>query len=232
MSSPSSAQVTAARSNIMPRVNLTKHRCIYSEFFAASGVREAYMQLLIEQKGLTFAQADIFMRNHRAYLAISDSVSESIQRNIEWCFDRDIFIPHRYNSETYGAYYTGKEVETAEAEFFYHYFQSSAPNGAKYTVFSVAITGMLCDLRRVTEIRASITDSGDYSFCQSIAEQLRRECDGLAVPSVRNVAGNCCPIFNRTAITIGVWVKEADLPVAVRAVPASLSAQAERSVVG
>ena len=175
----------AAKRNISVRLNLTKYRCMNSDFFEATNIRKSYLQMLTEVKGLSFAQAELFLQSHRGYL-LTESVKQSIERNIAWCFDRDNFIAQRYNTELFGAYYTGKEVETCEKEFAHHYLKNKTIKPTQYTIFSIQLSGKLSDLRPISEIRAQITDDSDYSVCQFFAAEMRSLCDGLAVPSVRN----------------------------------------------
>jgi hypothetical protein len=195
---------------ILMRAKMVKHRCVDSTYFEASRVRKAYVDLLVA-KGLSIAQANLFLRAHRAYLFISDSVNESIGRNIAWCFDRHSFFPQRYNTDFFGAYYTAKEVETSEKEFEFHYRKAMPTSAVTYTVFSVEVTGNMADLRSVSELNAAIIDPIDYTLCQGLADRLRAYCDGLAVPSIRHRTGNCCPIFSRATLTPGELIKEGDL---------------------
>ena len=201
--------VEQAKNGVKLRPSMTKHRCVNSNYFEASKVRNSYIDMLI-RKGLSLAQANLFLRTHRSYLNISDSIVDSINRNIAWCFDRYDFIPQRYNTDVFGAYYTGKEIDTSEKEYEYHYRKAKPDHPVSYTVFSLEVAAKLADLRPIPAIQAAITHAANYTLCQRIATALRAVCDGLAVPSVRNPRGNCCPIFSRLSLTPGAWVKEGE----------------------
>lgn len=202
--------IRRAQENVIKRLKMFKHRCVNSDFFEASKVRQAYEQML-RDKGLSEEQIDLFLVSHRRYLFIRDDIRASIERNIAWAFNKSIFVPQRYNTEFFGAYYTGKEVETVEKEFEFYYRKTKNTKPVKYTVFSLEVSAQVADLRSISEIRSFIVDPVDYSVCQLFGDELRTHCEALAVPSVRHSTGNCCPIFVPSTLVPGDWVKDGEL---------------------
>ncbi len=201
------ASVIAAVEEILKtlrdREELRKYRCVASEFFSASALYEKFLKMLIEDKGLTYAEATLFLRRSRPHLtAIRESFYQSVDRNVAWALDKKPHVPQRYNTSEFGAFYTAKEIETAISERKYHYdkLPGNGKKNLRYTVYSVHFSGQMIDFRTIPAIKPDLTHGSDYSNCQFLASEVRKSCDAIAVQSVRALDGNCCPIFAKHTI--------------------------------
>jgi len=107
----------------------------------------------------------------------------------------------RFNNETFGAYYTARERETAVQETRYHREQflratGEAPLEIGMRLLSATLEADLHDLRGHRSIWPDVYHQTDYSFSQMLAQLLReRNSWGIAYDSVRHAGGECAAVF-------------------------------------
>jgi RES domain len=120
----------------------------------------------------------------------------------------------RFAGPRAGAYYAGRELETALRETAYHFarFAADSNDPPRYETMRVLVGKITVRFHDVAVLaepeRAAILDPDDYSASQAYAQKLRDTgANGIVYPSVRNPGGQCIAAFRPKAVGIPVQTK-------------------------
>jgi hypothetical protein len=112
----------------------------------------------------------------------------------------------RFNGPDRGAWYSGFELETSQAEVAFHKTVELAEIGfpdesVTYDEFLADFTGTFHDLRSAPGFRAYLAPDS-YVASQALAERLLQEGSlGVVYPSVRRAGGTCLACFRPALVT-------------------------------
>jgi RES domain-containing protein len=121
--------------------------------------------------------------------------------------------PSRFNDETFGAYYTGLERETAIRETVHHRqiflaATAEAPMEIGMRMLTATLDAQLHDVRGGGAAWPGIYHPSDYSSSRLLAQTLRRRDSwGITYDSVRHPGGQCAAVFRPHALT-NCWPAE------------------------
>jgi RES domain-containing protein len=107
----------------------------------------------------------------------------------------------RFADGTFGAYYAGKELETAVAESAHHRAiflarTREAAGEVDMRVYLADIRGDFVDVRGHGRRKPAIMHPDDYTASQAFARGKREEgANGIVYDSVRNPGGECVAVF-------------------------------------
>lgn len=120
----------------------------------------------------------------------------------EWVMGAFIYgSPSRFNDDTFGAYYTSKERETAIRETVYHKEQFLAATGEPALNISMRmlvahLNGMFHDIRGYGNLLGDVYHTTNYTASRALAHVLRgRASAGITYNSVRYPGGECTAVF-------------------------------------
>jgi hypothetical protein len=112
----------------------------------------------------------------------------------------------RFSTRRFGAYYAGRELETAIRETVYHRERflratSEGPMELDMRELRATLDGALHDLRGLRAAHPSLYHSSDYTASQQFATALRDGgSGGIAYDSVRHEGGECVAVFRPTLL--------------------------------
>lgn len=120
----------------------------------------------------------------------------------------------RFSRQHAGAYYAGRELETALRETAYHFgrFAADSNDPPRYETMRVLVGRVDARLHDVGSMpareRAAVLDPDSYVASQALAQQLRDGgSNGVVYSSVRNAGGQCVAAFRPRAVGIPVQTK-------------------------
>jgi hypothetical protein len=114
---------------------------------------------------------------------------------------------NRFNNQQFGAYYAGKDFDTAVLETIYHRERFLAatdtkPQDLDNLVLSADIKAEMHDIRGLNATYPELYDPADYSYSQAFAKELREQKSwGIVYDSLRNVGGECVAALRPPAVT-------------------------------
>lgn len=130
------------------------------------------------------------------------------------CFTHLNPLGSRFATARAGAYYAGREFETALRETAYHFarFAADSDDPPRYETMRVLVGKIDVRFHDVASLpeseRKAILDPSAYGASQAFADKLRdAESNGVVYPSVRNVGGQCIAAFRPKAVGIPVQTK-------------------------
>ena len=107
----------------------------------------------------------------------------------------------RFTDETFGAYYAGKDLDTAINETVFHTGKFAregrlGPIAFEKQVIEARIRGTFHDLRKVLPDK-KILSPDSYAASQAFALKLRQQekSHGIVYPSVRSAGGECVAVY-------------------------------------
>lgn len=115
--------------------------------------------------------------------------------------------PSRFNDDSFGAYYTARERETAIRETVYHRERFLAATGQPameigMRMLHANLDAMLHDIRGRLATLPEVYHDTSYSASQGLAQLLRgRHSWGITYDSVRHRGGECAAVFRPRAVT-------------------------------
>ena len=116
-------------------------------------------------------------------------------------------IGGRFTDGTYGAYYAGRDLETAIDETVYHRERflratAEAPIELDMRVLRARLDADLHELRGLQSSHPEIYHPDDYSASQALARRLRAPGSwGVVYDSVRRAGGECVAVFRPRALS-------------------------------
>lgn len=120
----------------------------------------------------------------------------------------------RFSGQRAGAYYAGREFETALRETAYHFgrFAADSNDLPRYETMRVLVGSIDARLHDVGSMpareRAAVLNPDSYAASQFLAQQLRDGgSNGVVYSSVRNAGGQCVAVFRPRAVGIPVPTK-------------------------
>lgn len=116
-------------------------------------------------------------------------------------------IGGRFTDGTYGAYYAGRDLETAIDETVYHRERflratAEAPIELDMRVLRARLEADLHELRGLQHTHPEIYHPDDYATSQALARRLRAAGSwGIVYDSVRRAGGECVAVFRPRALS-------------------------------
>lgn len=113
----------------------------------------------------------------------------------------------RFSDGSYGAFYAGRELDTAVAETVYHRERfmraTSEPRmELDMRVYTVDLESDLHDIRGLQSDLAEVYAADSYAASQGLARRLREKGSlGLVYDSVRHPGGECAAVFRPKALS-------------------------------
>lgn len=112
----------------------------------------------------------------------------------------------RFTDGTFGAFYAGRDLDTAIDETVYHRERflaatEEAPMEVEMRVLRVRLSAEVYDVRSLGDRYPEIYDRGDYSASQHFGRAVREAAgSGIVYDSVRREGGECVAIYRPRAI--------------------------------
>jgi len=113
----------------------------------------------------------------------------------------------RFSSNDFGAYYAGRELQTALRESMFHrekfLSQTTLPAQDVDNVLILAdIQGQMHDIRGMKKSRPNLYHATNYAHCQTFARDLKEHGSfGIVYYSVRNPSGQCVAVLRPSVIS-------------------------------
>lgn len=113
----------------------------------------------------------------------------------------------RFTDGTYGAYYAGKDLQTAIDETVYHRERFLRATGEEpieldMRVLRARLSADLHDVRAMSRVAPEIYHPEDYSASQALGRRLRAlRSWGIVYDSVRRAGGECVAVFRPRALS-------------------------------
>jgi len=127
---------------------------------------------------------------------------------IEWPFQN--WQSSRFSKGRHGVWYGSDCIETSAFESAYNWYKRLLCDAgfenhsviAERSVYSVACSAALLELRRVVDAYPDLLHASDYTFCQALGNRINREGHpGLITLSVRRPGGENVAIFNPSVLS-------------------------------
>ena len=118
--------------------------------------------------------------------------------------DEQVFVT-RFSDGSFPVFYSSMDPETAEAEVRY-WFSKFAGNPAGkrtawYRRFKCSFEGTVKDLQPKKGEWPALMHDNNYSFCNRLGAEAKKDLDGLLAPSVRRLEGTNVPVFSRRTLS-------------------------------
>jgi hypothetical protein len=146
-------------------------------------------------------------KNNIHLIPEEDRISGPGAGRIMPCFTILDGASNRFSNQEFGAYYAGKNFDTAVLETVYHrekFLDATAekPQDLDNWVLNADIKAEMHDIRGLRTTHPELYDQVDYSRSQAFAKELREQKSwGIIYDSVRNIGGECVAALRPPAVT-------------------------------
>lgn len=127
---------------------------------------------------------------------------------IEWPFEH--WQSSRFSNGQHGVWYGSDCIETSVFESAYNWYKRLLCDAgfenhsviAERSVYSVACSAALLELRSAADAYPDLLNASDYTFCQALGSRISREGHpGLITRSVRRPGGENAAVFNPSVLS-------------------------------
>lgn len=197
-----------------------KYRAVAAKYFFPDRRKSAFLESLqvsdVSKKEMYIRY--MRMRGHLEDRDISEFRSEEtiafqvylIGKSLQFTFGNSDIVPGRFNTSSFPALYTAKDVNTCEAEYRGN-IRHGDPSKFSFVIFTVQFSGRAKDFRPVWFKDRVFSMPSEHKECQIVVDKVRREYDAIVAPSARFPEGSCCAIFNKPTVEAGSVVIEKQL---------------------